>query len=962
MKKINKIAYSFLIGDLFHYGHLKMLETARQKSDYHICGVISDDVVDRWISPKLCNYEERKAVIEKIKCVDDVWAQDSMDPTANLKKIYEKFPGARIMLVQSHHLWESVLGSDFISEINGEIITHDFYPNLSRDNIARAFLKTFLDKQQHAKIDFNKITFNDFPVEYDYFTTKANTLIRLSCYLNSASIESAMAFNVGQWKKSRKAVVNDIIEKFKGSKIVVRSSSLNEDALNSSNAGHYRSILNVGLSGREIESAVLKVIDSYSENGAVDPENQILVQRQTENVTVSGVIFTRNLWLNTPYYLINYDDDSGKTDSVTGGMAGNKIEIFREIKNEMIPEKWRRLIDAVKEIEAFFKGVELDIEFAIRSDESVVIFQVRPLAANSKFYNLDDDAIKENIAQCKDAYKNISENTGRLSEKVYLSDMAFWNPAELIGDRPNYLDYSLFNHLITKDVWNSSLQSLGYTRVRDGLVALIGGKPYVNVHNAFLSILPAGLPDGVKRKLLDHYNAKLHGNPELHDKIEFNIVHNCYHFNFQKDASELLENGFSETEVKTLEKCLLELTNDILERSGKLIAEDDAGIRELESRYEKIIGRANEKMRLREALEIIYELIEDCRTYGTPQFTRAARMAFIGNSLLKSMVEREIIRRGEYEAFMSSISTVATEFDEDFKRIRRSEISAGDFLKKYGHLRPGTYDITKVPYSGNSSYVSPVISKSNGRNFPGKDSHPAKKTCGSTRDMEKRISDACRAHDIKYDGKKLLNFIKRVIELREYYKFVYTKNISAAIELIAVAGSSLGLSREDMSHLDYYSIVVYRNLCDEGEIANVWRNLIGSRCRQQRIYRLLSLPPIIFSESDLAVVPSYVSKPNFITDSQVEGDVVFLDESADGTDINDKIIAVEKADPGYDWIFTKKIKALVTKYGGAASHMAIRCAEFNIPAAIGCGNLIFSKVASAARINLDCKNKTINVI
>ena len=53
---------------------------------------------------------------------------------------------------------------------------------------------------------------------------------------------------------------------------------------------------------------------------------------------------------------------------------------------------------------------------------------------------------------------------------------------------------------------------------------------------------------------------------------------------------------------------------------------------------------------------------------------------------------------------------------------------------------------------------------------------------------------------------------------------------------------------------------------------------------------------------------------------------------------------MERADPGFDWIFSKDIKGLVTKYGGSNSHMAIRCAEFNIPAAIGCGDQIYDRV------------------
>ena len=39
----------------------------------------------------------------------------------------------------------------------------------------------------------------------------------------------------------------------------------------------------------------------------------------------------------------------------------------------------------------------------------------------------------------------------------------------------------------------------------------------------------------------------------------------------------------------------------------------------------------------------------------------------------------------------------------------------------------------------------------------------------------------------------------------------------------------------------------------------------------------------------------------------------------------------------HDYLFSKNIGGLITCYGGANSHMAIRCAELGIPAVIGCG-------------------------
>ena len=79
-------------------------------------------------------------------------------------------------------------------------------------------------------------------------------------------------------------------------------------------------------------------------------------------------------------------------------------------------------------------------------------------------------------------------------------------------------------------------------------------------------------------------------------------------------------------------------------------------------------------------------------------------------------------------------------------------------------------------------------------------------------------------------------------------------------------------------------------------------------------------------------------------------------------ELSGKIVVLEKADPGYDWIFTHGIAGLVTKYGGAASHMTIRCAEFRIPAAIGCGELLYARVARSERVRLDCLNRRIDVV
>lgn len=80
MMKKYKIGYTTGVFDMFHIGHLNILKKAKEYCDYLIVGVTVDELVKEYKQKTpIVPYEERKAIVEAIKFVDEVVPQVSMD-------------------------------------------------------------------------------------------------------------------------------------------------------------------------------------------------------------------------------------------------------------------------------------------------------------------------------------------------------------------------------------------------------------------------------------------------------------------------------------------------------------------------------------------------------------------------------------------------------------------------------------------------------------------------------------------------------------------------------------------------------------------------------------------------------------------------------------------------------------------------------------------------------------------
>lgn len=785
------------------------------------------------------------------------------------------------------------------------------------------------------------------PIErpLDRFVSKADTLQVLSGALRKSLVEDMYVFLESDWGSGRLDVVTAIKDKFQGKTIIIRSSALNEDTINSSNAGAFRSVLNVDSTDEHsIDAAIESVIDSYHEKNARNPDNRVLVQRQTVDAVSSGTILTRD-YDGSPYYVVNYSEGVDTT-LVTSGNRSKAIRILRSDKVN-IPSAYQALVGAVEEIEQLTPTNQpLDIEYAIKSNGQVVAFQVRPLVAVKEANLIDDAVVISRVDILKDKFRELSQRKPHLAgDTTFFGDMPDWNPAEIIGSSPHLLAFSLYNEIITESVWHRARTSQGYVDVDPAqLVVLFGNKPYIDIRNTFNSFVPAGLSQSLRERLIGFYLEKLRRNPQLQDKVEFDVLYTCYDLTFERRSKELLEAGFAPGELTQVRTALLDLTNNLLNPDS---IHSDLDQNEELDKYRQSLPVLTDIAPPQEGLARAMQLLAMCKESGTPQFSRLARLAFIGKTLLKSMVEEGAIDYKDYDSFLESVNTVASDFTYDMDQLNRGEMTEEDFLSKYGHLRPGTYDIRIPRYDRLRDYFARS-------NESGQAEAPEKKEFELSESKHEAITELLKAHGLGVNSHALFGFVRSALEAREYSKFLFTRCLSDAIELIALAGEGFGFSREDLSYLNVDTV---RNVVDMSseDARNYLSQAIAQNREEFRLNAYISLPPVIFSEEDLEVITYYDSQPNYVTNKTIQGDVVFLTGDIK-VDVTGKIVIIEAADPGFDWIFTKKPAALITKYGGPASHMAVRCAELGLPAIIGSGDLLYNSLLVARSITLDCEN------
>lgn len=793
------------------------------------------------------------------------------------------------------------------------------------------------------------------------FGTKAQTLERLQSVLKAATILDQVRFTVADWQACPDAILEKISSHLDAAQLVVRSSALAEDAWLTSNAGRFRSILNVnGRSMEEVSSAIEGVIESYRQSGEVGSDNQVFVQQHVDSVEMSGAMFTRDLETHAPYYVINYHL-SHKTDSVTGGNDAEikTVIICKDGNYALLGDRFHTLIEMAREVE-FLMGCDcLDIEFAFNTKGQLFLLQVRPIATpKHDFVPNDEDFVQEFNEAMEFVCHSFQPCPYLLGNSVVLSNMSDWNPAELIGVYPRPLALSIFKYLITDSVWGQARTAANYRDTYpSSLLVTVAGQPYINVRASFNSFIPSGVKEKLAEKCVNGYLDYLSRNQQLHDKVEFEVAVTCMTFDFDLHAARLRQIGLSPEEIEELREELLALTEDLILQRRAPFATQIEALNILEQRRERLLSfDGNNKMNLPNK---VLHLLDDCKRYGTLPFSILARNGFIALSILRSIYYRGVITRDEYEQ-CQQIPTVATEVSTAMMEVLIGSRTVKEFLQQYGHLRPGTYDILSPNYrQAPHIYLAPDSGRMKNHEEQASDTA----IIGIFNKYSGEIDDLLRESGFSPTPEQLRDFVLNSIKGREFAKFEYTKNINLVLELISQLGKMWGMSDDEISYLSIHDIVEWATANQHCAMDNKLRRQSMFEKKRYALNCSVKLPGIICSPLDIECFELAECKPNYITTKTISAEVVALDEHVNKPQhLQGKIVVIKNADPGFDWIFVHGVAGLVTQYGGAASHMAIRAAEFSLPAAIGCGETLFKQVTQASMITLDCVGQQIKVI
>ena len=701
--------------------------------------------------------------------------------------------------------------------------------------------------------------------------------------------------------------IENIVDSF-SQKIMIRSNSSSEDKEYSSSAGKYLSIGPIERNDLEtIKKSWEMVVDSYEEQ-----DNQsVIFQNYIENAKSVSVLTSYKVGSDSAYRTFSTYYGS-ETDAITSGKYSEINNFFMHRSFDILPKKYEKYnvyLKIITQLEDLFKNKQLDIEMVLDKNNSPQLLQVRPLMGkklNKESIFEEKDIIDRNLKNYKKLNKTTADRFG--TNQIY-SNMSDMNPAEMIGKKPDNIAFGLYKFMFTDTTWNIQRGEFGYRKYSGGkLMELFNNVAYINVNHSLNSFLTRNLQKESCEEIINYQLNKLKENPHLHDSIEFDISRSSYVFDTVEEFSKEYKNIISPSEIIKWHNDLIQIdtqNKSTLEKNKKIIL---STFSKLDKSFEY-----SKKENIK--------LIRD--TMALP-FTHHSRLGFVYFAQLNSLLEKEVISEDQKKLLLLSVNSISTKMKADAYEVKIGKKTLEGFLDVYGHIRAGNYNLLSSNLKNNLNFTESLINNSE---QPLEDNILPK-------DIYTNIEEYFTINEIPLEASAWIDMFQEGISTRENSKFYYTKGIDGILNEVGEKNTS------DRELFDLLDIEFNEENTSDMRLKNVL------------------MPDLITSNEDFYFYEEMSKNGNYIGQGTVIGDVLLIDNEANRpNNLENKIVVIPAADPGWDWIFNYKIKSLVTKYGGPNSHMAIRCAEHNIPAILGVGENNFTVISNSKSLKIDFSNE-----
>jgi len=701
--------------------------------------------------------------------------------------------------------------------------------------------------------------------------------------------------------------IENIVDSF-SQKIMIRSNSSSEDKDSSSSAGKYLSIGPIEKTDLEtIKKSWEMVINSYEEQ-----DNQsVIFQNYIENAKSVSVLTSYKVGSDSAYRTFSTYYGS-ETDAITSGKYSEINNFFMHRSFDILPKKYEKYnvyLKIITQLEDLFKNKQLDIEMVLDKNNSPQLLQVRPLMGkklNKESIFEEKDVIDRNLKNYKKLNKTTADRFG--TNQIY-SNMSDMNPAEMIGKKPDNIAFGLYKFMFTDTTWNIQRGEFGYRKYSGGkLMELFNNVAYINVNHSLNSFLTRNLQKESCEEIINYQLNKLKENPHLHDSIEFDISRSSYVFDTVEEFSKEYKNIISPSEIIKWHNDLIQIdtqNKSTLEKNKKIIL---STFSKLDKSFEY-----SKKENIK--------LIRD--TMALP-FTHHSRLGFVYFAQLNSLLEKEVISEDQKKLLLLSVNSISTKMKADAYEVKIGKKTLEGFLDVYGHIRAGNYNLLSSNLKNNLNFTESLINNSE---QPLEDNILPK-------DIYTNIEEYFTINEIPLEASAWIDMFQEGISTRENSKFYYTKGIDGILNEVGEKNTS------DRELFDLLDIEFNEENTSDMRLKNVL------------------MPDLITSNEDFYFYEEMSKNGNYIGQGTVIGDVLLIENEANRpNNLENKIVVIPAADPGWDWIFNYKIKSLVTKYGGPNSHMAIRCAEHNIPAILGVGENNFMVISNSKSLKIDFSNE-----